>query len=77
MFLPHGINPPTGEEGRVLFWVIFFVLVGFGAVCLFYGYRAPAEKAQEAAKLIRGGYAFIAAGIGMLIIRKLFSGFSG
>ena len=42
----------------MLFWGIFVILVGFGAVCLYFGYRAPAEKAQEAAKLIRGGWGF-------------------
>lgn len=72
IFLPHPIKPPTGEEGRVIFWVIFLLLVGFGAVCLYYGYQAPAEKAQEAAKLIHGGYGFIAASVGMVVIRKFF-----
>jgi high-affinity Fe2+/Pb2+ permease len=77
MLLPFGIlRRPTEQEGRVIFWVIFLVLVGFGAVCLFYGYRAPAEKAEEAARLIRGGYGFIAAGVVMLVIRRFFSGFS-
>jgi hypothetical protein len=60
----------------VLFWIIFLILVGFGAVCLFYGYRAPVKKAQEASKLIRGGYGFIASGFVMLVVRRLFSGFS-
>ncbi len=55
-YLPWRIRPPTGSEQTVLFWGIFVLLVGFGAVCLFFGYRALAEKAQEAAKLIRGGH---------------------
>ena len=77
MLLPFGIfKRPTEQEGRVLFWVIFLVLVGFGAVCLYYGYRAPTEKAEEAAKLIHGGYGFIGAGVAMLVIRRFFSGFS-
>ena len=76
MYIPQPIKPPTGSEGNVLFWVIFLILVGFGAVCLFYGYQAPVEKAQEATKLIRGGYGFIVAGFVMLVVRRLFSGFS-
>ena len=75
MLLPFGImKRPTAAEWNTLFWMIFLVLVGFGAVCLFYGYRAPEEKAQEAARLIRGGYSFIAAGVGMLVIRRLLAG---
>jgi hypothetical protein len=70
------IRPPTGSEQTVLFWAIFVILVGFGAVCLFFGYRAPAAKVQEAAKLIRGGWGFIAVGIGMYIIRRFLCGFS-
>jgi hypothetical protein len=76
MYLPWRIRPPTGSEPTVLFWAIFLILVGFGAVCLFFGYRAPAEKTQEAAKLIRGGWGFIAVGTGMYIIRRFFCGFS-
>ena len=67
---------PTGAERALIFWSIFAVFVGFGAVCLFFGYRAPAEKAEDAAKLIRGGYGFFAVGIVMYVIRRLFSGFS-
>ena len=44
-------KPFTFGEGSVMFWSAFLVLVGFGAVCLYFGYRAPAEKAQEASKL--------------------------
>jgi hypothetical protein len=76
MYIPRPIKPPTGSELSVLFWMIFLILVGFGAVCLFFGYRAPVEKAQEASKLIRGGYGFIATGFVMLVVRRLFSGFS-
>ena len=43
----------------MLFWGIVVILVGFGAVCLFFGYRAAAEKAPEAVKLIHGGYGFL------------------
>ena len=78
MLLPFGIlKRPTAAEWNVLFWAIFLLFVGFGAVCLYYGYRAPAEKAEEAARLIRGGYTFIAAGIVMVVIRRFFTGFSG
>ena len=60
----------------MLFWGIVIIVVGFGVVCLHFGYRAPAEKAQEAAKLIHGGYGFIAVGVLMYVIRRFFSGFS-
>ena len=77
MLLPFGIlKRPTAAERNILFWAIFLLLVGFGAVCLYYGYRAPTEKAEEAAKLIHGGYGFIAAGVAMLVIRRFLSGFS-
>ena len=76
IFLPHPIKPPTEKEGTVIFWVIVLGLLGFGGVCLYYGYRAPVEKAQEAAKLIAGGYTFIIIGIVMLVIRRFFSGYS-
>ena len=65
---------PTPGERAVIFWSIFVVFVGFGAVCLFFGYRAPAEKVEDAAKLIRGGYGFIAVSVAMYVIRRLFSG---
>jgi len=60
----------------MLFWGVFVLLVGFGAVCLFFGYRAPAERAQEAATLIHGGYGFTSVGALMYVIRRFFSGFS-
>jgi hypothetical protein len=76
MYLPWRIRPPTGSEQTVLFRGIFVILVGFGAVCLFFGYRAPAAKAQEAATLIRGGWGFIIVGAGTYVIRRFFYGFS-
>ena len=60
----------------MLFWGIVVFLVGFGAVCLFFGYRALAEKAQEAATAIHGGWGFIAVGVVMCLIRRFFCGFS-
>ena len=75
-FLPWRIRPPTESEQTVLFWGIAVLLVGFGAVCLFFGYRAPAEKAQEAAKAIHGGYGFVAAGGLMYVLRRFFNGYS-
>ena len=75
-FLPWRIRPPTESEQTVLFWGIFVLLVGFGAVCLFFGYRAPPAKAQEAAKAIHGGYGFIAVGALMYVIRRFFGGYS-
>ncbi len=77
MFVFWPIRPPTGSELTVLFWVIIVFVVGFGVVCLFFGYSAPADKAQEAAKLIRGGYGFILAGVLIYLIRRFFCGFSG
>ena len=68
-------KPSTPAEYAVLFWIACLILVGFGAVCLVFGYRVPAEKAQEAVKLIRGGYGLIAVGIVMVIVRRLFSSF--
>jgi len=76
MYLPWRIRPPTGNEQTMLFWGIFVILVGFGAVCLFFGYRAPVEKAEAAATLIRGGYGFVISGILMYVIRRFFCGFS-
>jgi hypothetical protein len=61
---------------NVLFWIIVAIFVGFGLVCLFFGYRAPAEQAQEAATLIRGGYGFIAFGVTLWAARRFFSGYS-
>ena len=77
MSLPWRIQPPTSSEQTVLFWGIVVILAGCGAVCLFFGYRAPATRAQEAATLIHGGWGFIAVGIGTYIIRRFSCGFSG
>ncbi len=76
MYIPRPIRPPTSDEMTVLFWAILVVIIGFGVVCLFFGYRAPADKAQEAAKLIRGGYGLIAGGVGMYAVRRFFGGYS-
>jgi predicted CDP-diglyceride synthetase/phosphatidate cytidylyltransferase len=76
MYLPWRIRPPTGSEQTVLFWGIVVLLIGFGAVCLFFGYRAPAEKADEAAQAIRGGWGFIGVGVAMYLVRRFFCGFS-
>jgi len=76
LFLPHRIQPPTDEERSVFFWAIFLVLLGCGAVCLYYGYRAPAEKAKEAGEAIAMGYGFLVASVAMLIYRRFFSGYS-
>ncbi len=62
----------TFGEGSVMFWATLVLLVGFGAVCLIFGYRAPAEKTQEASKLIWGGYGLIAAGAVMYFIRNVY-----
>ena len=76
MMLPFGIfKRPSEGEGRVIFWTVFLVFVGVGAVCLYMGFRAPAEKAKEAAEAIHGGCALIAAGVVMLVIRRFFSGY--
>ena len=76
MLLPFGIfKRPTEQEGRVIFWMVFLVLVGIGAACLYLGCRAPAEKAKEAAAAIYGGCAFITAGAAMVVIRRFFTGY--
>lgn len=76
IFLPHPIKPPTSEEGSVIFWVIFLVLLGCGVVCLYLGYRAPTEKAKEAGEAIMMGFFCLIANVGMLIYRRFFSGYS-
>lgn len=73
IFLPHRIKPPTDEERSVIFWAIFLVLLGCGAVCLYYGYRAPVEKAKEAGELIAMRYCFLVASVAMLIYHRFFS----
>ncbi len=70
------VRLPTGADFRVLFWTGVIFLIGFGTVCLYFAYGAPPEKAEEAAKLIRGGLGSTAAGIGMTVIRRCVSGFS-
>jgi hypothetical protein len=76
MFLPWRLRPPTGGEQTAFFWATFAIVVGFGALCLFLGYRAPAEKAQEAAAAIRYGWGFLIVGVLMYVIRRFFTGFS-
>ena len=74
--LPFGIfKRPTEGEGRVIFWMVFLVFVGIGAAGVYLGFRAPVEKAKEAAEAIHGGCALIAAGVVMLVIRRFFSGY--
>jgi hypothetical protein len=73
------IRPPAeGEVGvlywlvRVVFWVVLVALVGLGGVCLFLGYRAPPEKAAEAARAIRLGFEAIGIAVTMYIVRRFF-----
>ena len=61
----------TPEEFGVIFWIVILILVGFGAVCLIVGYRAPVEKAEQAYKLIRIGYGFLAVGFATYFIYSL------
>jgi hypothetical protein len=65
------IKQPTSAEFSVIFWVSFLILVGFGAMCLIVGYRAPVERAELASKLIWCGYGCIAAGITAYFIRSI------
>ena len=58
-------KPPTTQEFAVIFWTFALILAAFGVVCLVYGYRAPAEKAAEAHKLIRGGWTMVIAGVAL------------
>jgi len=60
----------------MLFWTAFVLIVALGVVSLVVGYRAPAEKAEKAAKLIQGGWRLMGGATVMLIIRRYFCGFS-
>ncbi|MHC4740644.1 MAG: hypothetical protein ACYS8Z_01965 [Planctomycetota bacterium] len=71
MFFLMPTKSATSSEYGFIFWSISLLLAGFGLVCLFFGYRAPVEKAEEASKLIRGGYAIIAAGVGMHVVARV------
>ncbi len=75
MFRPRLSKPPTEADRIVLFWTIFIALMGIGLVCLYFGYRMPVARAQEAAKLIRSGYGLIAAGVVMFVIRRFYCGY--
>ena len=74
--IPPPIKPPTPAELRVLFWAVVIILIGFVVVCLYFGYRAPPEKAKDAARLIHNGYVQIGAGVALVVIRRFFCGFS-
>jgi hypothetical protein len=73
VFIPRPIRPPTGNEWTIVFWIVVAAIIGFGVVCLYLGYRAPAEKAEEAATLIRGGYLRIVGGFGLVVARRFLS----
>jgi hypothetical protein len=73
LFLPYRIQSPTPTQLSAFFWAILVILVGFGALCLFLGYRAGPEKAAEAARAIRYGYASIAVALAMYIGRRILS----
>ena len=75
-FLPYRIQPPTATQLTGVFWAILVLLVGLGAACLFLGYRAPPEKAAEAASAIHWGYGSIAAALAMYVVRRFFCGYS-
>jgi hypothetical protein len=55
-----------------MFWAVVVVVVAFGVVCPYFGYRAGAEQAEDAAGLI-GGYAFGAADVLLMVIGRPFS----
>ncbi len=71
LFLPYRIQSPTPTQLSAFFWVILTILVVFGGLCLCLGYRAPSEKAAEAARAIRYGYASLAVAVAMYVVRKL------
>jgi hypothetical protein len=76
MFLPYRIKPPTPGQFAAFFWTLFIILIGFGVVCLYMGYRAPPERMQDAAETIRYGYGSIAVAVAIYIIRRWFCGYS-
>jgi hypothetical protein len=74
-WLPYRIQPPTGTQLRAFFWAVFAILIGWGAACLYLGYRAPPEKAAEAADAIHMGYWSIGIAAAMYIVRRFFCGY--
>ena len=67
-------QPMTPGGWKVLIAVLFLVSLALGALCLWLGYRAPANQAQNAATVIRGGYGcLVFAGIiavGIVLYRR-------
>lgn len=46
------IERPTPEQWQVAAWMIIVALAGMGSVALWFGVRAPADKADIAQQLI-------------------------
>ncbi len=74
LFLPYRIQSPTNTQLSAFFWVVLAILVGFGVLCLFLGYRAPPEKAAEALRALRYGYGSIAVAVLIYLIRRFLGG---
>ena len=70
LFLPYRIQAPTRGQMSAFFWVTVAILIAFGTLCLFLGYRAPPEKTAEAARALRYGYGAITVAVAMYVARR-------
>jgi hypothetical protein len=52
------MKPPSADEWTVIFWCVVIVLIGCGVVCFAYALRAPAEKVEEATRLMKSGMCY-------------------
>jgi len=72
---PYGEADSTPSERRLLPWLLVLVLAGLGVLCLVLGWRAPADKPDEAAALINAGLALLAAATAIGILTHLIGRF--
>ena len=75
MIIGHPSKDPTPGEYKVIFWVFFILLFGFGLIAIFFGLRVPEENEELGNQLIRYGCASLGIafiiGIGYWLLRKL------
>jgi hypothetical protein len=69
------MKPPGPDDWTVIFWLVVIVLVGCGVVCFAYALRAPAEKVEEATRLMWHGLKCFAAALGLWAIRRFCCGY--